>query len=50
MVLANIYGAVGSGFEKCTTGIELQKQKPVEMWVFTVEMDAAVSDETNLRF
>ena len=27
------------------TGIELQKQKPVE-----VEMDAAVSDETNLRF
>ena len=32
------------------TGIELQKQKPVEIWVFTVEMDAAVSDETNLRF
>ena len=24
--------------------------KPVEMWVFTLEMDAAVSDETNLRF
>ena len=26
------------------------KQKPAEMWVFTLEMDAAVSDETILRF